>query len=236
VALIYKPSGDASLYFSYGTSFDPSAEALTLTTRTASLGPVEAYTLEAGAKATILDGGLLATGAVFRTVVDNAQTNDPDNPAVTVLNGDQRVEGFELGVSGHVTRKLELTAGYAYLHGTTVASGNPLYVGKAMPNVAPNAVNLWAEYYLTDGWEVGLGGNYLDRRFADSAQTAEVPGYIVANAMTSYRLGHGLTIQLNLNNIFDRRYYDGVYYTSVSENHAVPGPGRTLKATVKASF
>jgi outer membrane receptor protein involved in Fe transport len=54
--------------------------------------------------------------------------------------------------------------------------------------------------------------------------------------MTSYRLGHRLTIQLNLNNLFDRRYYDGVYFTSVSENHTVPGPGRTLKATFRASF
>jgi catecholate siderophore receptor len=236
VALVYKPTADASFYFSYGTSFDPSAEALTLTTRTANLGPVEAYTLEAGAKATFLNGGLLATGAIFRTVVDNAQTNDPDNPTVTVLNGNQRVEGFELGLSGHITRKLELTAGYTYLDGTTLASGNPLYVGKAMPNVAPNAVNLWAEYDITDAWEVGLGGNYLDSRFADSAQTAKVPGYVVVNTMTSYRLGHRLTIQLNLNNLFDRRYYDGVYFTSVSENHAVPGPGRTLKATFRASF
>jgi catecholate siderophore receptor len=236
VALVYKPNPGASVYFSYGTSFDPSAEALTLTSKTANLGPVEAYTLEAGAKVRLLSGGLLATGAVFRTVVDNAQTNDPDNPAVTVLNGNQRVEGFELGLAGHVTRKLELTAGYTYLDGVTIASGNPLYVGKAMPNLAPNAVNLWAEYYLSGAWEVGLGGNYLDGRFADSAQTARVPAYIVANAMTSYRLGHGLRIQLNLNNLFDKRYYDGVYYTSVSENHVVPGPGRTLKVTLKASF
>jgi catecholate siderophore receptor len=236
VALVYKPTSNASVYFSYGTSFDPSAEALTLTTRTANLGPVEAYTLEAGAKATVLGGGLLATGAVFRTVVDNAQTNDPDNPTVTILNGNQRVEGFELGLSGHITHRLEITAGYTYLDGTTLASGNPLYVGKAMPNVAPNAVNLWAEYYPADGWEVGLGGNYLDTRFADSAQTAKVPSYIVVNAMASRRLARGLTIQLNLNNLFDKRYYDGVYYTSVSENHTVPGPGRTLKATLKASF
>jgi catecholate siderophore receptor len=236
VALVYKPTSNASVYFSYGTSFDPSAEALTLTTKTANLGPVEAYTLEAGAKASLLGGGLLATGAIFRTTVDNAQTNDPDNPTVTVLNGNERVEGFELGLSGHVTRKLELTAGYTYLHGRTIASGNPLFVGKALPNVAPNAANLWAEYYITDDWEVGFGGNYLDARFADSAQTASLPSYIVANAMMSYRFNHRFMVQLNLNNIFDKRYYDGVYYTSVSENHTVPGPGRTLKATIKASF
>ena len=79
-ALLIKPTPQQSYYLSYGTSFDPSAEALTLTTKTAGLGPVKAKTYEAGAKTEWLDGGLSLTGAVFHTEVDNAQTNDPDNP------------------------------------------------------------------------------------------------------------------------------------------------------------
>ena len=236
VALVFKPTQNQSYYVSYGTSFDPSAEALSLTTKTANLGPVRAETYEVGGKSSWLNGGLLLTGAIFRTEVDNAQTNDPDSPSITVLNGNERVDGLELGLSGYVTPQLEINAGYTYLDGKTIASGTAAYVGKVMPNLAHNAVNLWAEYDITHDWEVGFGGNYLGHRFADSGQTANVPAYVVWNAMTSYRVNDHLKLQLNAINLFDTLYYDAVYYTSVSENHAIPGAGRTVKLTLRAGF
>jgi catecholate siderophore receptor len=236
VALVYKPIPNTSLYIAYGTSFDPSAEALTLTTKTANLGPVKATDYEAGFKSTVLNGGLLLTGAVFHTVVDNAQTNDPDNPTITVLNGNERVQGLELGATGHITERLEIVAGYTYLDGKTISSGTPSAIGKEIPNLARNAVNVWAEYYVTPAWEVGFGGNYLDKRFADAANTATAPAATVWNAMTSYRISPRLTAQLNVNNLFDKLYYGGIYFTSASENHAIPAPGRTVKVALRASF
>ena len=103
LALVVKPAAWQSLYVSYGTSFDPSAEALTLTSKLANLGPVKATTYEIGSKTSLFDGGLLVTGALFHTQVDNAQINDPDNPGLTVLRGKQTVQGLELGVTGHLT-------------------------------------------------------------------------------------------------------------------------------------
>jgi catecholate siderophore receptor len=236
LALVVKPTPSQSYYLSYGTSFDPSAEALTLSTKTADLGPVKAKTFEAGAKTSWLDGAFAVTGAVFQTEVDNAQTNDPDNPTLTILNGDQRVDGLELGASGHLTRQFKLTAGYTYLDGETIRSGTAAYIGRFIPNAARNAVNLWAEYRFNPAWEVGGGGNYLDKRFADSGNTATAPSYVVWNAMVAYRVTPRVMLQLNADNLFDKLYYDGVYYTSASENHAIPGPGRTVKLSARASF
>jgi len=236
VAVVYKPTPNNSLYFSYGTSFDPSAEALTLTTKTADLGPVKATSYEVGAKSAQLGGGLLLTGALFHTEVDNAQTNDPDNPTITVLEGNERVRGFELGATGHITSQLELDAGYTYLDGKTTASGTAADVGREIPNLAHNAVNVWGEYHLTPAWELGFGGNYLGDRFADAGNTATVPSYLVWNGMMSYRLNPHVKLQVNAINIFDKLYYDGVYYTSASENHVIPGAGRTVKFTVRANF
>ncbi len=106
-ALLLKPTLKQTYYLSYGTSFDPSAEALTLTTKTANLGPVKAETYEAGAKSEWAGGALQLSAAVFHTEVDNAQTNDPDNPTIyTVLNGNERVNGLELGASGYLTLPL----------------------------------------------------------------------------------------------------------------------------------
>ena len=235
-ALIFKPTPQQSYYVSYGTSFDPSAEALTLTTKTADLGPVKAKSYEVGAKTLWLDGRLNTSAALFHTEVDNAQTNDPDNPTLTILNGDQRVQGLELGINGYLTQHLEMVAGYTYLDGKTLSSGTPAYVGQALPNVARNAMNLWTEYELTDAWEVGLGGNWLGARYADSAQMATIPGYVVLNAMVSYKVSEKVSLQLNAFNLANRLYYDNAYYTSASENHVIPGAGRTAKLSIRMRF
>ncbi len=245
VALTYKPASWETLYFAYGTSFDPSAEALTLTKATANLGPVKATTYEAGSKSTLLGGGLLVTGAIFHTEVDNAQVNDPENPTATLLQGNERVQGFELGATGHITPQLEVTAGYTYLDGVTSGTlGKTIpvltYRDALIPNVARNAANAWVEYDITDAWEVGLGVNYLDRRVgnivASGTAPAVVPNYVVWSAMTSYRVNAKLTFQLNVINLFDKFYYDNIYYTSASENHVIPGAGRTVKVTARVGF
>ncbi len=45
-ALVYKPDENTSFYFSWGTSFNPSAENLSLSARTADLGPEKDHTFE----------------------------------------------------------------------------------------------------------------------------------------------------------------------------------------------
>ena len=227
-SLVIKPTPRQTYYLSYGTSFDPSAEALTLTAKTADLGPVKAKSFEVGAKSQWLHGRLMLTQALFRTEVDNAQTNDPDNPTITVLNGNERVDGVELQAIGRLTRHWEIFSGYTYLEGQTLASGTAADVGKLMPNTAHNQLNLWTEYELPGGWEIGGGGNWLTERFADSAETAYVPSYVVWNAMISYEASPRLKLQLNGYNLFDRLYYDGAYYTSAAENHVTPGAGRSV--------
>ncbi len=94
---------------------------------------MKAKSYETGAKESLLGGGLLVSAALFRTEVNNAQTNDPDNPTLTTLDGDQRVDGLEFQANGHLTKNWELFAGYSLLDGKTVASGTAAYVGKEIP-------------------------------------------------------------------------------------------------------
>ena len=235
-ALIFKPTPLQTYYVSFGTSFDPSAEALSLTTKTANLGPVKGKTYEVGTKDQLLDGQLLVTGAIFHTVVDNAQTNDPENPTITVLNGDQRVNGFETSVSGYLTKHLEIFAGYTYLDGKTLSSGNAAYVGEPLQNVAKNALNLWTEYEFTEAWEAGVGGNWLDKRYADFGGTTTVPGYVVWNAMVSYKVSKNFALQLNGLNLFNKLYWDAPYYTSAAENHVIPGAGRSGMLSIRMTL
>ena len=235
-AIVVRPTENQSYYFSYGTSFDPSAEALSLTAKTANLGPVKAKTYEVGGKIDWLDGRLSSTGALFHTEVDNAQTNDPDNPTVTVLNGNQRVRGAEFGLSGYVTEHWEVQASYTYLDGVTLSSGTASYVGKQMPNVAKNSANIWSEYEITDDLEVGAGMIYLGHRFADSGEAANIPSFVVWNAMASYKITDQVKVQVNGLNLTDKTYYTGSYFTSPAENHIVPGAGRTVKFSTSLAF
>ncbi len=235
-ALVIKPTSNQSFYFMYGTSFDPSAEALSLSAGTAHLGPVKADTYEVGAKADWLNGTLTTTAALFRTEVSNAQNNDPERPGVVVLAGNQRVDGLELGVTGHITEDWEILAGYTYLDPKTVSSLVPGATGEMLPNAAHHAFNIWTEYYLDDRWEIGTGGNYLGKRYADLQNTASIPSYFVWNGMVAYKIDDNYKIQMNITNITDERYFDNAYYSSPSEAHVTPGAGRTFTFLATAHF
>jgi catecholate siderophore receptor len=76
----------------------------------------------------------------------------------------------------------------------------------------------------------------MGQRFADTYNTAGVQSYVVFNAMLSYRVNAHVDLQFNVNNIADKLYFNGIYYTEPAESHAVPGPGRTLLLTARVHF
>ena len=235
-ALVYKPTERTSLYFSYGTSFDPSAENLSLSATNANLGPEKDETFEAGGKIVVLAGKLSLTGAIFDTEMTNARVADPDNATLQTLAGNLRVRGLELGVQGHLTDQWEVTAGYTFLDGRTVKSTAAANVGKPLQNTAPNQANIWTVYEFTEQLKVGTGINYLDERYADMAGLAHIPAYVTWDAMVSYDFSRHFRVQLNGTNLTDAYYYANSYYTSPIENHVVPGPGRTVTLTLAYQY
>ena len=243
VALVYKPAENASVYFSYGTSFNPSAETLSLSTSNQGLGPERDHTFEAGGKVEVLDGMLALTAAAFNTVMDNARISDPDNPGLQELAGTERVNGIELGAQGHITENWELTAGYTYLAPRAVgliAAGVP----GPIPNTAHDQANLWTVYDWDIGLKTGLGLNWLGRRGigADTASqpgttlTVSTPSYVTIDAMVAYPVTDRLSLALNGYNLANTFYYTDAYYTTPMENHVTPGVGRTFLLTANYSF
>ena len=236
-SLIFKPLDIVSLYASYGTSYDPSAESLTLSAATANLSPEKDRTFELGAKAQALDGRLALQAGVFQTEMINARVGDPTNPtAPQILAGKERVRGFEADAMGYVTDELEITAGYTHLSSVTLESTNAASVGAPLINTAPNAANTWLVYEFPSPWKVGAGFNYLDRRAADINNLAHVPGYVTFDAMAHYQVNKQLSVQLNGYNLANKYYYANSYYSSPVENHVVPGAGRYALLTVTAGF
>jgi len=237
VALVYSPTETYSFYASYGTSYDPSAENLTLSATTVNLEPEKDRTFEVGAKALFLGGMLSTNAAIFNTEETNARVNDPIT-GVPELEGDLRVNGFELGATGYITKNWEIIAGYTYLDARTLATkGTPAnQVGQGLPNTAHNQANLWTVYEFDQGVNVGFGVNYLGKRDADNIGLNKIPGYTTFDGMLSYKVNPRITLQLNGYNLLDRYYFTNAYDSSPVENHVLPGAGRTFTITAVVSY
>jgi catecholate siderophore receptor len=233
-AVIFKPDATQSYYLSYGTSYNPAIEYLIIAPSDNSLSPEKNSTLELGTKIKLMQIEL--TGALFDTRVKNVRISDPDDPTVQEAPFDQEVKGVELGASGYLTDIWEITANYSHLNDKITESTDPLSVGRLAPNTPHDAVNVWSTVEPCSRLTLGGGFTAVSHRYADTENTAGVPEYVVFNAMASYKINEHFQVQLNVNNVTDKLYFTGIYYTGVQENHTLPSAGRTLIGTASYRF
>ena len=100
-ALVYKPVSIGSIYFDAGTSFNPSAESLSLSAATANLPPEKNRTYEFGTKWDVLQQPVIASAPRFSEPTKPTRANPiPTNPLLNVLAGNQRVNGVQVQVTG----------------------------------------------------------------------------------------------------------------------------------------
>jgi catecholate siderophore receptor len=222
--VIYKPVADASIYFGYGTSVNPSIDSINLasTNLPALIDPEKSRSFELGAKWRMLDDRLLLTAAVFRTEKTNARTPGLPGDPPTVLAGDQRVDGLEISATGQITEAWYVLAGYTLLDSEIVRSNTPAEVGNDMPQTPAHSFSLWTTYRI-DRALGGLGAQFVSDRFTNAANTRVAPAYWTFDAMASYDLTKNLIARVNLYNIADKRYVD-----AVSGGHFIPGMGRAV--------
>ncbi len=237
-ALVYKPKPNGSIYFAYGTSFNPSAEALSLTAATAATPPEENESFEGGGKWDLNGGHLTLRGALFRTVKQNAREPDPNDSSIDVLAGNQRVDGAEGAVQGHITDRWELLSSYTFMHSEVVNSNAyPFAVGHPLNNVPQNLFNLYTEYRLPHGLEIGGGSNFVGERTANTATLTpttiveSAPGYVTFNAMAKFEVNDHLALQANIDNLSNRFYFDELH-----PGHAIPGAGASALFGIKLKF
>ncbi len=230
--VVYKPRPNGSVYGGYSTAFNPSAEGLSLSAATASLEPEQTRSLEAGTKWDVLNERLQLTAAVFRTEKTNARTpgvNAGDPP--TVLQGEQRVAGIELGASGRINRQWTLLGGYSFMSSDIEASNTPAEVDNALAMVPEHTFNLWTTYEFP--WKLTLGGGvqYMDSVFRNAANSASVPSYWLLNTLVSYEVNRHLTLRLNGTNLADEEYVD-----RIGGGHYIPGPSRAVVVSSAIKF
>jgi len=224
--LVFHPTPTQSYYFSFGTSFNPSAEALALAANNADTPPEKNRNFEVGGKIGLFDDTLSFQGALFRLEKTNARTLDPVT-LLQVLQGAQRVQGFELGVTGRPLPRWNLFVGYTYLDSKFLEAldlqNNVPIQGKQLQNTPRHSATLWTTYDIGEKWQVGTGVFFVGERFANTSNTNLVPKTVRWDATVAYQLNKNLQLRLNAINLTDELYFDGIH-----PSHVVPGAGRTF--------
>lgn len=233
--IIYQPGDTQSYYVSYGTSFNPSAETLTLNERNQNVDPEENRSIEIGAKWDLLEGNLSLTTAVFEVEKTNARSVDPVT-FLSQLDGEVVVDGFEFGASGRLAEGWQIFAAYTNLDGeivelTEVQSGVALSRdGNTLSNTPEHTASLWTTYEFGETWEIGGGAIYSSERLVNNANTSIVDAYIRYDATVAWR-GDDHQLRLNLQNLSDEEYFE-----VASGGRATPATGTVAILTWTAGF
>jgi len=238
-AIVYKPSVEQTWYIAGSTSFNPSAQSLSLLstgrglgTNNALLDPEENRSIEAGFKADFRDGNLALSTAIFETTKTNARVPDPDRPGFNTLGGELRVRGFSVDVTGLPSQRMFVQAGYTYLDSEVTKSAAGTVAGSPLANAPEHSLATWVDYQISEPLDFGIGARYVGEQFAqNNGQGKVIPDYWILDAMVRYNLTDRTTVKLNLTNIGDEYYFGQLHPW-----HVIPGPGFTAMLALNFSL
>lgn len=240
--LLYLFDSGLAPYASYSTSFQPQ----TSTDRNGNvLPPTLGKQAEVGLKFQPRGSNALLTASLYDLRQTNVATQDPSAPVGfgSVAAGEVRSRGIELEASAHPTPSLELRASYTYLDNLVVKDNSGLE-GSRPYAVPQQTANAFAFYTVRrgafDGLGVGGGVRYLGRSFngiagGPAAGGLTIPGATVFDLVASYDFGrlipraHGLTLNVDATNLFDRRYVSACY----ADLWCWYGAGRNVQASLR---
>jgi iron complex outermembrane receptor protein len=232
VGLVWQPTDSTSLFTSWSRSHSPNvAHSVSNSTYDAEIGEQ----VEVGVKHELIKNRLNSTLAVFNLKRANILTSDPLDPTRQVLTGKQASRGIEFDLAGSITPGWKIIATYTYTD-AVVKSDTNLPVGDTLSNVPRQHVTGWSTYEFQGaslkGWGIGAGVYYVGEREANLPNTYKLPAYVRTDAAIFYQSGAWRT-QLNLTNLFDRKYYTG---GSASVFNYTLDPSRPFSAQLATNY
>jgi catecholate siderophore receptor len=231
VGLVLKPARPVSVYGSFSVSYLPSSgdQFSSLTATTETLEPERFTNREVGAKWDVRPS-LSLTAAAYRLDRTNTSAPDPADPAKIVQTGEARTTGFELGATGSITRNWQVVGGFASQRARIVSTTSAAKAGATVPLVPHQTMSLWNRVQLIPAVGFGLGVVRQGDMYAAVDNTVTLPGFTRADGALFLRMTDALGAQVNVENLFDRRYYA----TSQGNNNIMPGAKRTLRISLTA--
>ncbi len=245
--LIYDLDDHHSVYVSYSDIFTPQDEKDSSGTP---VTPIVGKNYEVGIKGEYFDGALNASAALFRIDQENraVETTPLGCPQAKCYDaaGEVRSQGIDLEVQGALTENWQLGAGYTYARVHTIKDAkNPQNENQRFDTDMPEHLFKLSTVYRFQGplEKLRVGGNlsWQSRMYNDipldngSSYRLKQKAYALTNLMAGYAVNENLDLQLNANNIFDKKYYSSIS-TSTQYGGDTYGAPRNLMLTAKYSF
>jgi outer membrane receptor for ferric coprogen and ferric-rhodotorulic acid len=174
------------------------------------LDPIVGKNYETGIKGEYFEGKLNTSFSLFKIVQDNVAKLVN---GVTLPSGEYVYEaakgvtskGFEASVSGELGEAWSLAFGFA--HFSAEDAKGDVFNTKASRTTA----TAFTKYKISNDLTLGGGLNYCSKIYTGSGTSyIEQEAYTLANVMAKYQINKRTELQLNINNLFDKKYYEGI--------------------------
>ncbi|MCJ0825847.1 TonB-dependent siderophore receptor [Luteimonas sp. 50] len=232
--LVYKPVDAVSLYASYSIAYQPRAgdQLSSLRASSAALDPETFRNREIGAKWD-LRPDLSASIAMYRLDRGNVAVVDPADPTAMILVDGQTTKGVELGIAGRITQAWQLMGGYAYQSGELTSTQSPsALAGNRLAQLPGHSASLWNRYDFNPAFGAGLGIVHRGAIFANIDNQVTVPAFTRFDAALYWTLDPSLQLQLNIENITNKRYFASAH----NNDNISPGAPRSAWLTLNFHY
>jgi catecholate siderophore receptor len=197
VGLIFDVTDAISVYASYSETFTPKAkdQYAKLKSNADKTDPDTFENTEFGLRYDLPVG--LSVSAAYFEVEKNAPTYVD---ALTTTMTTSEISGFEFQLSGNLTSKWFISAGYTNLD-AHASDGDRL---KETPE---NVFSIWNNFTVSDRLALNLGIINQGESYIKEGGTQKLPEYTRVDAGASYALSENTSIQLNIENLTDELYF-----------------------------
>jgi len=222
-----------------------------------SLAPVTGRSYEVGVKGNLFDGRLNTALAFYSIKRKGQAVRDQAYPPTSGDLGssccyldDGRIisKGIDIEVSGEIVNGWQIQAGYTFNDNENKAES-----GRYSTTTPKHLFKLWSSYELrgiVDGLKLGGGltaqsSNYQKgsaRTFNQTTGLYDGPsidyeftqsGYVLVDLFAQYQFNKHWSATANINNIFDKKYYQNVGVTNSSNWYGTP---RNFLLTMRYSY
>ena len=209
--LLYQLTPEIGLFANASTSFKPNNG---LDAAGRSFDPEEGVGYEIGIKSELFDDRLSSTLAAFHIEKKNVLALDPGTDTSRAM-GKARSQGFDLQVAGQVTDAVRVIGAFAYIDAEVTEGDKVIPTGSRILGVAKHSGSLLGVYAFQDGRlrgsDLGAAFTYVGDRSGEAGSDFELPAYHTVDLLAHYKASDNVTVGLNLNNVFDEKYFERSY-------------------------
>ncbi|CRM83988.1 MULTISPECIES: TonB-dependent siderophore receptor [Pseudomonas] len=226
--LLYQLTPQVGVFANASTSFKPQSE---LDAAGDFLKPEEGVGYEVGIKSELFDDRLSTTLAAFHIDKENTLATDPATDTKRAI-GKARSQGFDLQLTGQLTDAVRVIGAFAYIDAEVTKGDKDIPTGSRILGVAKRSGSLLGVYEFQDGAlrgsDLGAAFTYVGDRSGEAGKSFELPAYHTVDLLAHYKASDNVTVGLNLNNLFDEKYFERSY----SNYWVTPGEPRNFTVSL----